>query len=251
MAGKNAILGTLYIPNKFKTAWIIDGQHRLFAYSNLEEAKTATLPVIAFENLEPDIQAKLFIDINGEQVKVSKNLLSDLWATIHWNSDNLEERLKALSSRLIKELNEKSDSPLRDKIINIEGKKTKLRNITPTALIEEINKRNFLGSISSKNAKVITPGPLFVDDLEITLTNARKIISGYIFNYINYNEILQKQWEIGSGEGGYICTNSGLIALLRILYAILYHIEYIDHVDIKKMKSSEILEKIWSCKNIG
>lgn len=244
MAGKNAILGTLYIPNKYKTAWIIDGQHRLFAYSNLDEAKTATLPVIAFENIEPDIQAKLFIDINGEQVKVSKNLLSDLWATIHWNSENPGEQLKALTSRLVKELNENPDSPLRDRIINIEGRKTKIRNITPTALIEEINKRNLIGSIGSRNAKVITPGPLFVDDLEKTLVNARKIISGYLFNYINYNETLRKQWDTGGGEGGYICTNSGLIALLRILYSILYHIEHIDHQDIKKMKPSEVLDKI-------
>lgn len=245
MAGKNAILGTLYIPNKYKTAWIIDGQHRLFAYSNLEEAKTATLPVIAFENLEPDIQAKLFIDINGEQVRVSKNLLSDLWATIHWNSGNPGEQLKALTSRLIKDLNENPDSPLRDRIINIEGRKTKLRNITPTALIEEIHKRSLLGSIGSRNAKMITSGPLFVDDLEKTLVNARKIISGYLSNYINFNENLRKQWEVGSGEGGYICTNSGLIASLRILYAVLYHIEHIDHQDIKKMKPSEVIDKIW------
>ncbi|MCZ7385118.1 MAG: DGQHR domain-containing protein [Candidatus Methanoperedens sp.] len=245
MAGKNAILGTLYIPNKYKTAWIIDGQHRLFAYSGLEEANTATLPVIAFENLEPNIQAELFIDINGEQVKVSKNLLSDLWATIHWNSENPGEQLKALTSRLVKELNEHQESPLRDRIINIGGRKTKTRNITLTALIDEINKRNLLGSISSRNAKVITPGPLFVDDLENTLPNARKIISGYLSNYINNSENLRKQWETGSGEGGYICTNSGLIALLRILYAILNHIEHVDHLDIKKMKSSEILDNIW------
>ncbi|KAB2948391.1 MAG: hypothetical protein MPEBLZ_01871 [Candidatus Methanoperedens nitroreducens] len=245
MAGKNAILGTLYIPNKYKTAWIIDGQHRLFAYSNLEEAKTATLPVLAFENLEPNIQAKLFIDINGEQVKVSKNLLSDLWATIHWNSENPGEQLKALTSRLVKDLNENSDSPLRDRIINIEGRKTKLRNITPTALIEEIYKRNLIGSIGSRSAKVITPGPLFVDDLEKTLVNSRKIISGYLSNYINFNESLSKQWDVGSGEGGYICTNSGLIALLRILYAVLNHIEHVDHQDIQKMKPSEVIEEIW------
>ncbi len=112
MAGKNAILGKLYIPNKYKTAWIIDGQHRLFAYSDLEEAKTATLPVMAFENLDSDVQAKLFVDINGEQVKVSKNLLNDLYATIHWNSTNPRDRLLALTSRLIKELNDWSKSPL-------------------------------------------------------------------------------------------------------------------------------------------
>lgn len=86
MSGKNATLGTLYIPNKYQIAWIIDGQHRLFGYSGLEEAKTATLPVIAFENLPAQQQAKLFVDINHEQVKVSKNLLIDLYANLHWDS---------------------------------------------------------------------------------------------------------------------------------------------------------------------
>ena len=246
MAGKNAVLGTLYIPNKFKTAWIIDGQHRLFAYSDLEEAKTATLPVIAFENLEPDIQAQLFVDINGEQVKVPKNLLNDLWATIHWGSDNPDEQLKALTSRLVKELNEHRTSPLRDRIIiNIGGKRTITKNITLTALADEIRKRQLLGGVSSRKAKIITPGSLFVDDLDSTLVRSIAIISGYFNNYIENNEDLRRQWEIGSGEGGYICTNSGLIALLRILKAILDHLEHIDNLNIKKMKSSELLTRIW------
>jgi len=244
--GKNAILGTLYLPNKYKTAWIIDGQHRLFAYSDLEEAKTATLPVIAFVNLEADRQAELFVDINGEQVKVPKSLLIDLWATLHWNSDNPSERLKALTSRLVKELNEYSRSPLRDRIINIGGRRTKTRNITLTALADEVRKRQLLGNVHSRKAKEITHGPLFMYDLDSTLDRSREIISGYLNNYINRNENLRKQWEIGSGEGGYICTNSGLIALLRILYAILDHLARVEHQDIRRIKSLKLLNKIWT-----
>jgi DGQHR domain-containing protein len=244
-SGKNAVLGTLYIPNKYKTAWIIDGQHRLFAYSDLEESKNATLPVIAFENLEADTQAQLFVDINGEQVRVPKNLLINLWATLHWDSDNPNERIKALTSRLVNELNESVNSPLRDRILNIGGRRTKTRNITLTALADEIRKRQLLGYVHSRKAKNITPGPLYMDDLDSTLLRARDIISGYFNNYLNNNENLRKQWEIGGGEGGYICTNSGLIALLRILYAILDHLEHVDHMDIKGMKTNELLKKIW------
>jgi len=249
-SGKNAVVGTLYIPNKYKTAWIIDGQHRLFAYSDLEEAKTATLPVIAFENLEADIQAQLFVDINGEQVKVPKNILIDLWATLHWNSDNPNERLKALTSRLVKELNNHQNSPLRDRIINIGGRRTKTRNITLTALADEIRKRQLLGSVRSRKAKDITPGPLYMDDLDSTLIRAREIISGYFNNYIENNDNLKRQWEIGSGEGGYICTNSGLIALIRVLYAILDHLERVEHLEIRKMKSSDLLRRIWKYQKI-
>ena len=72
------VLGELYLPNIYQCAQVIDGQHRLFAFSNLDEAMTATIPVIAFENLNSTTQAQLFIDINGEQVKVPKNQLLDL-----------------------------------------------------------------------------------------------------------------------------------------------------------------------------
>nr|AAU83114.1 conserved hypothetical protein [uncultured archaeon GZfos26F9] len=245
MAGKNAVLGTLYIPNKYKSAWIIDGQHRLFAYSDLEEAETATLPVIAFENIDPEIQANLFVDINGEQVKVPKSLLVDLWATLHWSSENPSERLKALTSRLVKELNEHPQSPFRDRIINIGGRRTKTRNLTLTALADEIRKRQLLGSASSRKAKMITPGPLFLDDLDITLTRSRELISGYFNNYINNDENLRRQWEIGGGEGGYICTNGGIIALIRVLKTILDHLVNIENIDIKRMKPSELLDGIW------
>jgi len=245
MAGKNIVLGTLYIPNRYRTAWIIDGQHRLFAYSDLEEAKSAALPVIAFENLDADKQARLFVDINGEQVKVPKSLLSDLWATIHWNSKNPDEQLKALTSRLAKELNENPKSPLRDRIIRIGGRKTAIRNITQAALVDEIRKRQLLGSQGSRKSTVITPGNLFINDLDTTLSFAEEVIAGYMRNYIDKNENLKRQWEIGGGQGGYICTNSGLIALLRVLKSILDHIEIKDGVDVKKIKPAKLLELIW------
>lgn len=245
MGGRNAKLGTLHIPNKYQTAWIIDGQHRLFAYSDLEEAETATLPVIAFENLDTDEQARLFVDINGEQVKVPKSLLTDLWATIHWNSDNPSEQLKALASKLVKVLGDHRNSPLRDRIVNIGGKRSKTKNITFAAIVDELNGKQLLGSIRSRKAKSITPGPLFGDDLESTLNRSRDVISGYLDNYINNNKNLERQWQIGGGEGGFICTNTGLIATFRVLKAILDHMEHVDHVDIRKMKCATLLDKVW------
>jgi DGQHR domain-containing protein len=245
MAGKNVVLGKLYIPNRYRTAWIIDGQHRLYAYSDLEEAKTATLPVVAFENLDPDVQARLFVDINGEQVRVPKSLLSDLWATIHWNSRKPDEQLKALTSRLIKELNEDPRSPLRDRIIHIGGRKTATRNITLAALVDEIRKHQLLGYQTSRKSTVITPGNLFVDDLDTTLSRAKEVISGYLSNYLNNDQNVKRQWELGSGEGGYIGTNSGIIAIIRVLKAILDHLESKDGVETKKIKSSKLVELIW------
>jgi DGQHR domain-containing protein len=239
---ENISLGTLYLPNRYKTAWIIDGQHRLFAYSDLEEAKTATLPVIAFEDLEPDKQAQLFVDINGEQLKVSKNLLNDLYANLHWNSDDPREKLLALTSRLVKELNGDINSPFRDRI-NFGGKKHKSETLTLTALAAELKKSQLLGHVKSSKAKEITPGYLFDYDLDSSLIRSKEIICGY-YSLFLANDKLKKQWEYGSNEGGYICTNQGIITTLRLLKAILDHVAYKDNIDVTTRKPNRLLTDI-------
>jgi DGQHR domain-containing protein len=243
MSGRNAALGTLYIPNKYQIAWIIDGQHRLFGYSGLEEAKTATLPVIAFENLPAQKQAKLFVDINHEQVKVSKNLLIDLYANLHWNSENPQEILLSLISRLIKELNENSKSPFRDKIIKVDGKKTKSRNITMTTISDELYSSQLLGYVHSKKSKGLDPGYLSQEDTDATFTRALDIISGYYWLYLEDHQ-LKTQWESGSGEGGYLGTNHGIIATLRVLKEILIHLDYKDKIQIRTVKTTVLLKEI-------
>jgi DNA sulfur modification protein DndB len=243
MSGKNAALGTLYIPNKYQIAWIIDGQHRLFGYSGLEEANTATLPVIAFENLPAHKQAKLFVDINHEQVKVSKNLLIDLYANLHWNSENPQEMLLSLISRLIKEFNENPKSPFRDKIIKVDGKKTKSRNITMTTLSDELYSSQLLGYVHSRKSKGLDPGYLSQEDNDATFTRAFEVVSGYYFLFLQ-DAMLNQQWESGSGDGGYLGTNHGIIATLRVLKEILVHLDYKDKVAVRSIKTNVLLKEI-------
>src|SRR5207244_8789476 len=64
------LLGWLDIRPAYKSAWIIDGQHRLFAYSGHTKAHKSKLSVLAFEGLPPSKQAELFIDINAKQKSV-------------------------------------------------------------------------------------------------------------------------------------------------------------------------------------
>ena len=243
MSGKNATLGTLYIPNKYQIAWIIDGQHRLFGYSGLEEAKTATLPVIAFENLPSQKQAKLFIDINHEQVRVPKNLLIDLYANLHWNSENPQESLLALISRLIKEFNENSKSPFKNKIIRVDNKKSKVQNITMTTLSDELYSSQLLGSVRNKKPKGLDPGFLSQEDTESTFKRSFEVISGYYELYFE-DPSLKQQWENGSGDGGYLGTNHGIIVTLRILKEILLHLQLKDQIDVRSLKTNILLKEI-------
>lgn len=245
MAGQNVVLGKLHLPNKFQCAWIIDGQHRLFAFADLEEAKTATLPVIAFENLKPEKQAELFIKINGEQRRVPTNLLNDIFADLHWDSYKPTDRLRALISRLLIQLNQSPESQLRDRIVKVEGIKSKTRNLTLTGLATEIKNQKLVGEIQSQKAEEITPGPLsdttkFQEDLDATLSRAFDILNKY-YSLFCKNEAVKRQWELGSAQGGYICTNHGIQATLRILRAILDHLEHKENIQVKTIKSAQLL----------
>ena len=140
----------------------------------------------------------------------------------------------------MKELNEDPKSPLYDRVIKVGGRRTKNRNLTLTALTTEIKKSRLLGHIHSNKAKDITPGPLFQEDLDSSLLRARDVIAGYYLLYLN-NDHLRKQWEIGSDEGGYICTNQGIIATLRVLKAILDHLEHKDNIEVRKINVNKLL----------
>lgn len=243
MGGKNAVLGTLHLPNILKTAWLIDGQHRLFAYSGLPEAKTATLPVIAFEDLDASVQQQLFININGEQVRVPKNLLVDIYDDLHWNSKRPRDRLLALISKFVKNLNESSKSPLRDRIIKVGCRRTRTRNLTMTTLTDEIGRSRLFGHVLSEKATDITPGPLYQHDMDSSLHRGIDILGGYYSLFLE-NDCLRGQWNIGSDEGGYLCTNQGIMATVRVLKAILDHLIEKDHIEVRSQNPRNLLSNI-------
>jgi len=104
---KGVRIGTLSIPPTYSSAWIIDGQHRLYGYLNTNK-KHHLLNVVAFKKLDENEQAKLFVDINTNAKKVDTNLLWDL------NSDIKPNTEVGNISRLVKEMSR--SGPLKNKI---------------------------------------------------------------------------------------------------------------------------------------
>ncbi len=108
--------GMLKIPNAYAIAYIIDGQHRLYGYANSKYKESNTVPVVAFNDLSPKEQLRLFMDINQNQKAVSPSLRLTLEEDLFWNSDRSDSRLKALRSSIIRELSESQNSVLFGKI---------------------------------------------------------------------------------------------------------------------------------------
>ncbi len=110
------LFGWLDLKPAYKSAWIIDGQHRLFAYSGHEKAGKDRLSVLAFEGLLPSEQAKLFIDINSKQKNVNPGLLQELYAELNWDDKQPRVRVGAILSKAIQMLGADQNSPFYKRI---------------------------------------------------------------------------------------------------------------------------------------
>lgn len=108
--------GFLYIPNAYAFAFIIDGQHRLYGYAQSKHKESSTIPVVAFENMPSEEQLQIFMDINENQKAVSPSLRLDLVQDLYWEAGNLDSRMRALRSAIIKNLASDMNKVLFNKI---------------------------------------------------------------------------------------------------------------------------------------
>jgi len=99
----NGQLGELRIPRRYASAWIIDGQHRVYGYARTDERLwEALLPVTALQTKNRAEEARIFIDINKNQKPVDPNLI---WALLHrLNPHSQEGRISDLVRRLSREV---------------------------------------------------------------------------------------------------------------------------------------------------
>lgn len=152
----------LHLPKRFHTAFIIDGQHRLYGYAGSKYLKNNAIPVVAFENLPAEEQIKLFCQINSKQKPVSKNLLTTIGAELMWNSEKYDEALNAFMSKLLQELGEKDNSPLYGCIILGDKTKTVKACVTlDTVIVYGLKKSMFFAKLNKK--KLVDTGHLWCD----------------------------------------------------------------------------------------
>ena len=210
-------IGMLYLPKQYHSAFIIDGQHRLYGYGRSKWKSKHTIPVVAFEKLPQEVQTKLFVDINHKQKSVPTNLLLTLMADFGWGSEHEDEAIAALKIRLIKQLNADRQSPLYRRIILTQESKTPTRCLTLNYLRgQAINKTNFFGVVERRELK--KKGYFSEDCYDKTL---QKGLDFLIPCFDFFRTMLPDQWDKGSAGGGFIAVNLGISATIRILDDIL------------------------------
>jgi DGQHR domain-containing protein len=234
----DVVFGTLYLPKTYKSAWIIDGQHRLYGYAGSKWSGATQLPVLAFEKLEPADEAKMFVDINSKQVKVTPNLLIQLASELYWGSPVPSEAYHALLSKVVAVLGADIASPLRGRMVQEGQPQSASKPLTTAGIYDALKKTSLLGSIRKG---VLFPGPLYALDDASTVVRSVGFLSRYL-------DILAKglpaHWALGNAEGGYLCTNNGITALLIVLAAILEHLE--DYSDKKpwQIEPGELVKRV-------
>ncbi len=218
---ESGVLGWLDIRPAYKSAWIIDGQHRLFSYSGHSLAKKSHLSVLAFEGLPPSKQAQLFIDINAKQKSVKQSLLQELFAELHWDAEKPSIRVQAVISKAIQILDADKDSPLYGRIQTADSTKDSVRCISLTSIFNAVEKTGF-HIVKEKKDEVIEYGPLWAGDTNATLDRTVFVLKNWLNEIRRYCE---DWWNLGSAEGGGLSMNDGITACINVLRSVFVHLE--------------------------
>lgn len=234
-------IGILHLPQVYHCGYIIDGQHRLYGYAGSQYKDNNTIPVIAFENLPAEEQAKLFVDINSKQKTVKKNLLITLDAELRWNSPNKEDAVKALKSRLLQQLSEKQISPLYQ-LISIGENSSENAILTLSFLLSYgFGKTNFFGQLQKKT--IIKAGYLCDKD-DLSDASLRKAFS-FLKDALNYvKELVPEQWNSSSPENPpFLLRNVGLSGLFRLFNDIFEYLENNQNIICNTTSAKTLFEK--------
>jgi len=229
----NAIsrVGVLHLPKKYRSAYIIDGQHRLYGYSDSIYKNSNTIPVVALVNLERSEQVRLFMQINENQKPVSKDLRNTLDADLLWDSDNYLDQIRALKSRIAIKLGEDRNSPFYNKISIGEDKKL----ISTQQIGIALSKSDFLGKVKAKSIE--RAGTFYTGNLNRAYQN----ISDFLIRCFNY--IKDGVGELWEQDSNIIVINKGFYAITLILNDCTNHLKTHQLID-QNTSPKEIFEEL-------
>ncbi len=231
--------GQLYLPDRYRSAWIIDGQHRLYGFSPIDDKfLDQNVIVVAFEQLPKAEEANLFVTINHEQKPVPKHLLDDLEGELKWGSDVPSERVGAISARLINLLNTDVGEAFYNRITQQGITSTNKTCLTIPALKDAIRRSGLVGRAVLGGSN-IEFGPLSGRTDADTLERARSAINQF-FGRIRNAKVVE--WE--SGRDGVLCTNVAVQAYILLFGALIEYWQANTASDAKDMEIEDLLMEL-------
>jgi DGQHR domain-containing protein len=241
---ENIKFGWLSLPSKFRSAWIIDGQHRLYGFSRLDDKfLDQSLFVLAFEKMAVQKEADLFITINHKQKSVPKSLLVSLLADIRMGDSDPSTALSALGSAVVRALNTDNTSPLARRFAIHGVPPDSSQNLT---IAEGVNGLRRSGLIGKLSGKILAPGPLSGPTDEKTIERAARVL------YLYFEELRianPTRWE--AGREAFIAVNPGVRAHLSVISEVVAYLTHKKKLDFPLLKADDFAQHVISfCKPI-
>ena len=229
------------MPNQYLSAYIIDGQHRLYAYSGSSKSREQTVPVVAFVDLDHHEQLKLFMAINENQKSVPKCLRVTLNADMLWDSPNKGDQRLAIASYIAQKLNDDKKSNLKGRIIIGENEKAPERTTTVNAVQEAILiKSGFLNKYK-KNGMLEHEGYLDFDDNEQTANRVFELL-WFCFDYIQ--EQCPEAWQMTEDDATIVVTGRGIHAIIQLIGDIVAHLKNDNGLSPKTMDVEDLIKEV-------
>ena len=238
--GAHSRLGVLHLPKRYRSAYIIDGQHRLYGYSDSDYATTDSIPVVAFVDLDRQEQIKLFMDINENQKAVPKTLRVTLNADMLWDSSDYNERRQALRSKIAQMFGEEETSPLMGRVVIGEDEKSSIKCITVEAIQTALKKCNFMTQFGKKNS-IVKDGTFDVG----TNQGACDLLYPFLEACLRYvKDATVEEWERGDSNDGMLTMNRGIQAVIRVINDIVNHLVDRKEISPKMQKTEELVKQV-------
>lgn len=232
--------GHLYLPDKFKSAWVIDGQHRLYGFTEAnEEPQKHVIPVLAFERLATVKEAELFATINSKQQRVAPGLLDELAGELKMDSEDFSERNGAIAARALDMMSAETGNPFEDRIKTENQQATDITCLTISELKKGLIGSRLLGT-EAKNG-VITPGAFTRQSPEEMLHVVCDGLSAYFQLLAQAN---QERWDIG--RPGHLCSNVAIAGHFRLIQALADHLRTTTSQEAYELEPGEFLDQIRS-----
>lgn len=231
-------IGILHLPQLYRSAYIIDGQHRLYGYAESKYASSNSIPVVAFVNLDKDKQVELFMEINENQRSVSKNLQNTLNADLLWSSEDKSKQRKALRLNIAQRLGELQSSPFFGRIVIGENESSQYCNLTIDTIENALKSTHFMTRFGKDNNEV-EAGTFDRGNNEAT----RQILLPFLIECFQYFKTeLPEEWERGDTESGVLTINNTIHALIRIINDIVDYLVQNNKLNPKTCETHALVE---------
>jgi DGQHR domain-containing protein len=196
--------GTLSLPGKYGSAWVVDGQHRLYGSALAE--REIVLPVVAFERMSEADQARLFVEINDTQKPVPRDLLWDLYSDIYRASEDAEQQTRYLVAETAKRLCKVG--PLKNRISVPSGQHGPEQPLSLATVCETIRRHSGWDRLTAAEPTE-------------TPSRAASVISAY---WSALAELWPEEW--ARGPASLLLSNKGFGVFMMVFKDVVSHIHY-------------------------